>query len=291
MRGLGVSGRVLFMVSCAAIAACGGGGYGGDGGSPPTASISLTIDPTTITLGQSATLTWNTNGASCTAAGAWSGTKSATGSEEVTPTTTGTFTYTLTCSGGGYGQSDQRSATLMVNPAAAFTSTLLVAGFPGSEAATTDRKLVSPRGLAVAPGRPVRVVGRGMASAFDGSGKPDVGSRGDESQAAPVTGGMELTGVVADLTRQFVLTHARGSGPAEFIFASRNGVIGAWSVGTGPADAQIVHVASDGAVYTGLAVAELKGRAVLYAADFHNNKVDVFDANFRQLRSRPGLLS
>ena len=289
MSSLGVSGRVLVLLSSAAVAACGGGGYGGgDGGSPPTASISLSIDPTTITLGESATLTWNTNGASCTATGSWSGTKSATGNEDVTPTETGTFTYTLSCAGGGYGESDTRSVTLTVDPAAAFTSTLLVAGFSGSEAVTTDRKLVSPRGLAVAGGGPVRVVGRGMASAFDGSGKPELTSRSVEGEATLATDGMELTGVVANLTRGFVLTGAGGSGAAEFIFAGRDGVIGAWPVGTGPADAVIVHVATDGAVYTGLAVAEHKGRALLYAADFHNNKVDVFDATFMRQRSRPG---
>jgi len=289
MGSLGVSGRILVLLSSAAIAACGGGGYGGgDGGSPPTASISLSIDPSTITLGQSATLTWNTNGASCTATGSWSGTKSATGSEDVTPTATGTFTYTLSCAGGGYGESARRSVMLTVEAAAAFTSTLLVAGFSGSEAVTTDRKLVSPRGLAVAEEGPVRVVGRGMAIAFDGGGKPDPALRSAEGEATPATGGMELTDVVANLTREFVLNGADGSGPAEFIFASKDGVIGAWRGGMGPADAVIVHVAPDGAVYTGLAVAEHKGRALLYAADLRNSKVDVFDATFMRQPSRPG---
>jgi uncharacterized protein (TIGR03118 family) len=126
-----------------------------------------------------------------------------------------------------------------------------------------------------------------MASAFDGGGKSERELRAAEGGTTPATAGMELTDVVANLTRGFALTDAGGSNAAEFIFASKDGMIGAWPVGKGPADAMIVHAAVDGAVYTGLAVAEHKGRALLYAADFHNNKVDVFDSNFMPQRSRP----
>ena len=95
---------------------CGGGGYGGGGSNPP-ASLTISVSPTTITLGQSATVTWNSN-APCTASGAWTGSKAASGSETVTPAQTGTFTYTLVCRGGGYGESSRESAALTVNPAA-----------------------------------------------------------------------------------------------------------------------------------------------------------------------------
>lgn len=91
-----------------------GGSYGG-GGSNPAASLTISVSPTTITLGQSATVTWTAN-APCTASGAWSGTKAAIGSEMVTPTQAGTFSYTLICSGGGYRESQSESATLTVNP-------------------------------------------------------------------------------------------------------------------------------------------------------------------------------
>lgn len=99
---------------CAGLLMSCGGGYGGGGSNPP-ASLTISVSPTTITLGQSATVTWTSN-ASCTASGAWSGTKAASGNEMVTPAAAGTFTYTLICSGGGYGESQSRSATLMVNP-------------------------------------------------------------------------------------------------------------------------------------------------------------------------------
>jgi hypothetical protein len=56
------------------------------------------LNPTTINLGQSATLTWAAqNVTGCTASDAWSGGKAASGSQMFTPTTAGSFTYTLTC--------------------------------------------------------------------------------------------------------------------------------------------------------------------------------------------------
>ena len=97
------------------LTSCGGGSYGG--GSNPPASLTISVSPDTITLGESATVTWTSN-APCTASGAWSGTKARSGSETVTPAETGTFTYTLVCRGDGYGSSETESDTLTVTPAA-----------------------------------------------------------------------------------------------------------------------------------------------------------------------------
>ncbi len=99
------------------LAGCGGGYGGGGGGMGPPASLNISVAPSSITLGQSATITWNTNGNTCTASGDWTGNKSASGSETVTPATAGTFTYSLRCRGGGYGESNTGSATLTVNAA------------------------------------------------------------------------------------------------------------------------------------------------------------------------------
>lgn len=99
---------------CAGILMSCGGSYGG-GGTLPAATLTISVSPTAITLGQSATVTWTSN-APCTASGSWSGTKPASGSEMVTPAAIGTFTYTLICSGSGYRESQIRSATLTVNP-------------------------------------------------------------------------------------------------------------------------------------------------------------------------------
>ena len=80
----------------------------------PQPTVSLSANPTSITQGQSSTLTWSsTNVSSCTASVGWSGTKAVFGTQTVTPTQT--TTYTLNCSGSG--GSAERSTTVTVTQA------------------------------------------------------------------------------------------------------------------------------------------------------------------------------
>ena len=85
----------------------------GDGGGTPSAPVvSLSSTATTIDQGQSATLSWSaTDAQSCTASGDWSGSRTTSGSEVVSPVNTST--YTLTCN--GEGGSDSDSITVTVN--------------------------------------------------------------------------------------------------------------------------------------------------------------------------------
>jgi PKD repeat protein len=86
----------------------------------PAPTVALTANPGSITVGQSATLTWtSTNATSCSASNGWSGTEALTGTQAVTPAATGTTLYTLTCSGGG--GSASASAPLVVSAAPAPT--------------------------------------------------------------------------------------------------------------------------------------------------------------------------
>src|ERR1700721_4459619 len=117
------------------VAGCGGGGGGGYGGGGssmnPPATVSVVVKPTTISLGQSAVLTWTSNtGTSCTASGGWSGTLAASGTQTVTPTATGMDTFSLACSGGAYSSGGSASAVLTVT-ASAFSLTNLVADTAG----------------------------------------------------------------------------------------------------------------------------------------------------------------
>src|SRR5579859_637862 len=89
--------------------ACGGGG-GGNNPPPMPPTVTISVNPTTITVGQSATLTWSsTQAVSCAASGnGWSGNQPLMGTATEAPTTAGAVTYTLTCTGaasggGGYG--------------------------------------------------------------------------------------------------------------------------------------------------------------------------------------------
>jgi hypothetical protein len=79
---------------------------------PPPPTVTLTANPTSVTSGNSSTLTWTSTGAtSCAASGQWSGSRAVSGSQSVGPLTVES-TFTLTCSGPG--GSTARSATVTV---------------------------------------------------------------------------------------------------------------------------------------------------------------------------------
>ncbi len=73
----------------------------------PAAAVTLTANPSTITKGQSITLTWSsTNATSCTASGgpagtSWSGALATSGHKADTPSDSGSFTYSISCVGAG----------------------------------------------------------------------------------------------------------------------------------------------------------------------------------------------
>jgi hypothetical protein len=91
---------------------------GGGGGNNPGSVSSFTIDPSTITSGGSATLSWSSSNATlCIASGAWAGDKSVSGSEIVGPFTASvstTTSFTISC-GNANGTTSQ-SVVLTVNP-------------------------------------------------------------------------------------------------------------------------------------------------------------------------------
>ncbi len=77
----------------------------GSGTPPPSSDPAPTVDfaasPTSVASGGATSLSWSsTNASSCVAGGAWSGSKTTTGSESVGPLAS-TGTYTLTCTGSG----------------------------------------------------------------------------------------------------------------------------------------------------------------------------------------------
>jgi len=120
----------------------------------PAAAPTLSVSPTTITVGASATLTWNAiNASGCTASGSWSGSQTDSGTQTVTPNTAGTNTYTLTCT--GTGGSVSSSATLTINAA----STSGGGGHGGGSVDTTT--LLSLGGILLAS-RIVRRRGAGL---------------------------------------------------------------------------------------------------------------------------------
>ena len=78
----------------------------------------------------------------------------------------------------------------------------------------------------------------------------------------------------------FVVSQNGKSGAARFLFATEGGTILGWTPAVNGTAAVVgADRSSVGAVYKGLAVASDR----LYATDFHNGRVDVFDASFKPI--------
>ena len=85
------------------------------------------------------------------------------------------------------------------------------------------------------------------------------------------------TGVVFNGSTDFVITGGGGTKAALFIFDGEDGVISAWNCGTA---AVIAATSKNGAIYKGLAIGSVGTANYLYATDFHNGHVDVYDGTF-----------
>jgi uncharacterized protein (TIGR03118 family) len=70
---------------------------------------------------------------------------------------------------------------------------------------------------------------------------------------------------------------------AHWIFANLDGTLAAWSTGT--AAHVVANRSSNGAVYTGLALATSTTGTHLYAANFGKSTIDVFDSTYTYLKS------
>ena len=103
------------------------------------------------------------------------------------------------------------------------------------------------------------------------------------------------TGIVAFSGSGFVVSDGAASGPARFMWATEEGTIAAWNPAFSPntVSQQVVPNAlapAHGASYKGLALAPMANSGVLYAADFHNNHVDVFDSAFHAVTAPGGFV-
>jgi uncharacterized protein (TIGR03118 family) len=148
-------------------------------------------------------------------------------------------------------------------------------GVPGT---VTDPSLVNPWGLASNP------TGGAWWVADNGTGVSTL-YLGDGSKVAlevSIPGGVP-TGAVFNGGDGFVITNGIDSASARFIFASEAGIISGWSPSVSPTTTAKPAAMHAGAIYTGLAI----GPSFLYAADFHNGQVDVFDDTFH-LTTLPG---
>lgn len=146
----------------------------------------------------------------------------------------------------------------------------------------TDPNLVNPWGIAFNPFGVVWVADNhtGKSTLYDGNGVPQslvvtIPPAGDTGEPG------NPTGIVFNGSGEFVVSQAGASGPARFIFATESGTIAAWAPAVDPTNALLVmDNTASGAIYKGLAMAANGTEFLLYATDFHNARIDVFDSDF-----------
>jgi uncharacterized protein (TIGR03118 family) len=130
----------------------------------------------------------------------------------------------------------------------------------------TDPNLVNPWGLSFGPATPAWVADNGKDVSTLYSGGVNKSIPVIRPLVVGVAGGP--TGTVFNGTSGFKLNGA----PALFLFDTEGGQVLAWNSGT---TAQVVATTPD-AIYKGLAIAG----NLLYAANFHAGKIDVFNDAF-----------
>jgi uncharacterized protein (TIGR03118 family) len=158
----------------------------------------------------------------------------------------------------------------------------LVSDQPGV-ADHTDPNLVNAWGIAFNPNAVVWVAdnGTGKSTLYDGTGEP---------QALIVTvplpgnvsGASAPTGIVFNSSSNFIVSKGPASGAAAFIFATEDGTISGWNPTVDATNAILmVDKSASGALYKGITLAGNGTAHYLYATDFHNSRVDVFDSSFQ----------
>lgn len=156
-----------------------------------------------------------------------------------------------------------------------FSQVNLVANKAGYGAVTVDPQFVNGWGIAFGPSGAawVSANGTGLSVIYNALGvqvRPSVTIPSPTAAA-----GGEPTGAVFNAsTTDFKLSNGN---PARFIFAGTDGVISGWN--TGNAAERVLNDAPS-AVYTGLAMASDGAANFIYAANFKESKIDVYDKNW-----------
>jgi uncharacterized protein (TIGR03118 family) len=146
-------------------------------------------------------------------------------------------------------------------------------------AAVRDPELVNSWGLAASPTGPWWTANeaRNSSTLYSGTGAK-------QGLTVRVEGGP--TGVVYNGGRGFVVSGGGRAGPARFIYAAEDGTIRGWSPFVPRNWSAVAEIAVDeaerAAVFRGLALTGDR----LYATDFHNARVEVFDARWRRVVRR-----
>ena len=161
-----------------------------------------------------------------------------------------------------------------------YTQTNIVSDIP-NKAITTDPNLKNAWGIAFGPGSPIWVAdnGTGLSTLYTGTGTivPLV-----VTIPAPMSGDTSApTGLVFTGGVDFVVSQNGKSGPSIFIFDTEDGTIVGWSPAVDTTNGVIAVPNDHGAIYKGLAIAKTAKGSFLYASDFHNGVVEIYNSKFK----------
>ena len=161
-----------------------------------------------------------------------------------------------------------------------FRQTNLVSDLPNQGAQVVDPNLKNPWGLALSPTSPLWVSDNATGVATVYNIAPGGRSATPVPLVVSIPGGRASTGDGPSPTGQ-VFNPTSGFGGARFIFSSESGQITAWK----PADGTTAELkfSSDTAVYKGLTLATGPTGTFLYASNFHDGTVDVFNTHFHKV--------
>jgi len=157
-----------------------------------------------------------------------------------------------------------------------YVVTKLVADERG-HASSVDGTLVNAWGIAASPTGPwwTSNEARGSSTLYSGTGR---------KQLLTVTVDGGPTGIVYYGGKRFRVSAAGASDPARFIYACEDGMLRAWTptvpTGWSTRSEVVVDEAAEATVFRGVALAGDR----IYATDFHNGRVDVYDGGWRRVR-------
>jgi uncharacterized protein (TIGR03118 family) len=200
-----------------------------------------------------------------------------------TPTATAAqATYTITASNSA--GSTTYGLAFKVDPAipSAYTLSALVSD-GAATAVSTDVHLKNPWGIAALSGGPAWVTNNHdhTSTVYDGTGLIQTTV---VNIPAGANGPGDVTGIVASSSAtDFQVTNGTTTAPARFIFVTESGSLAGWAPTVNATNAIVVYNDTTGAIYKGLALANNGTANFLYAADFHNNRIDVFDKTFAKV--------
>ena len=163
------------------------------------------------------------------------------------------------------------------------TATGSAASMAGATTSTTPAMMTSS-----APGQTTSTSATGSGASMAGattSTTPAMMTSATSGQTTPAS----PTGQVFNAAGSgFDISSGGVTAPSVFIFATEDGTISGWNPTVNGGSTVLAVDNSDGgngAVYKGLTMAQTANGPMLYAANFRNGTVDVFNSNFQQVNS------